>query len=136
MKLLIDTNIILDILMKREPWVKSAAAVLLAVAGEKAEGFITANTFADLYYLLHKHLHDNNKTRQTLRELLMVVSILDVTGIDCEKAFDLPMNDYEDALLACCAKRHKVNYIITRNVRDFAGSPVKTATPKDILESL
>jgi len=131
MKLLIDTNIILDALMAREPWAKSAQAIMLAVAEEKAEGCITASTFTDIYYILRKRLGDKARTKQTLLGLLAVVNVLDVTGADCEKAFELPMSDYEDALLAYCAKRHKVDRIVTRNPKHFEGSPVKVIQPEE-----
>jgi len=136
MKLLIDTNVILDALMVRKPWAASAQAVLLAVAEEKAEGCITASSFTDLYYILRKHLNDNEKTRQALFGLIAVVNVLDVTGTDCEKAFELPMSDYEDALLAYCGKRHKADRIVTRNLKHFNGSPVKIISPEELLKKL
>ena len=136
MKLLIDTNIILDALMNRAPWAKAAQDVILAVAEEKAEGCVTASTFTDIHYLLRKHLKDKEKTKQALLGLLTVVNVLDVTGSDCERAFDLPMSDYEDALLAYCGKRHKVERIVTRNLRHYEGSPVKAAEPEEILRIL
>jgi len=136
MKLLIDTNIILDALMNREPWAKPAQEIILAVAEEKAEGCATASSFTDIHYLLRKHLRDKERTKQALLGLLTVVNILDVTGLDCEKAFDLPMSDYEDALLAHCGKRHKVDRIITRNLKHFEGSPVEAVLPEEILKSL
>ena len=136
MKLLIDTNIILDAMMNREPWAQSARDIMLAVAEEKVEGCITASSFTDIYYLLRKHLEDKKQTKEALLSLLALVNILDVTGADCEKAFDLPMADYEDALLAHCAKRHKVDRIITRNLRHYQGSPVKAVNPDEILKSL
>ena len=135
-KLLIDTNIILDALMNRVPWAKPAQDIILAVAGEKAEGFITASSFTDIHYLLRKHLRDKEQTKQAMLGLLAVMGVLDVNGMDCEKAFDLPMTDYEDALNAYCAKRHKVDYIVTRDVRHFEGSPVKAIQPDEILRSL
>lgn len=136
MKVLIDTNVILDALMKREPWVKQAAAVLMAVAEEKATGCITASTFTDLHYLLRKRLQDKDLTKQTLLDLLAVVDVLDVTGTDCERAFDLPMPDYEDALLAYCGKRHRVDCIVTRNEKHFENSPVKALSPEAFLAAL
>jgi len=136
MKLLIDTNIILDALMNRTPWAKAAQDIILAVAEEKAEGCITASSFTDIHYLLRKNLKDKEKTKQTLLGLLTVVNVLDVTGSDCEKAFDLLMTDYEDALLAYCGKRHKVEYIITRDLNHYIGSPVKAVDPDEILKIL
>ena len=95
-----------------------------------------ANPIDALHSLLRKHLRDKEKTKQALLGLLTVVSVLDVTGSDCEKAFDLPMSDYEDALLAYCGKRHKVDCIITRNLKHYEGSPVKADEPEEILKIL
>ena len=136
MKLLIDTNVILDAMMNREPWAKSAREMILAVAEEKAEGCITASSCTDIYYLLRRHLKDKKQAKEILLSLLALVDVLDVTGADCEKAFDLPMSDYEDALFARCGKRHKVDRIITRNVKHYQGSPVKVVEPEEILKSL
>ena len=134
MRLLIDTNVILDALMAREPWAASAQALLLAAAEEKTEACITASTMTDLYFLLRKHLRDYEKVKQTLLGLIASITILDVSGTDCEKAFTLSMSDYEDALLACCGKRHKADYIVTRNKKHFAGSPVKTISPDELYQ--
>ena len=136
MKLLIDTNVILDALMARKPWAASAQAVLLAVAAEQVEGYISASSFTDLHYLLRKHLQDREKTRQVLLGLLSSVNVLDVNGTDCERAFELPMPDYEDALLAYCGKRHKMDYIVTRNAKHFEGSPVEVILPDELLKDL
>ena len=136
MKILIDTNIILDALMSRDPWEESAQNLFLAIAKEKAEGCITASSFTDLYYLLRKHLHDNEKTKQTLLGLLAVITVLDAHGTDCEKAINHAMTDVEDALLAQCANRHKVSYIVTRNSKHFQNSPVKPISPDDLLKIL
>ncbi|MEG6566304.1 PIN domain-containing protein [Thermoanaerobacterium saccharolyticum] len=62
--------------------------------------------------------------------------MLDVTGFDCKKALKLPMEDYEDVLLAACAKRRKMECIITRNIKDFVNSPVRAVLPGDFLKSI
>ena len=136
MKLLIDTNIIIDAMASRSPWNKSAEALILAIAEEKAEGYITAKTFTDIHYILRKHIMDKTKLKEKLLGLLTVVTALDVYGNDCEKAFELPVADYEDAFLACCGKRHKVDFIVTRNIKHFDGSPVKAVEAGDILKQL
>ena len=135
-KTFVDTNIILDALMMRDPWAEAAQSLLLAVAEEKAEGYITANTMTDLYFLLRKHLHDNEKARQALLGFITSINILDVTGVDCEKAFTLPIPDYEDALFAYCGKRNKMDFIVTRNPSRFKGSPVKIIETDVILQRL
>jgi len=136
MKLLIDTNIVLDALIVREPWAESAQSVLLAIAEEKAEGCITASTVTDIYYILQKTLKDKEQTKQALLGLFASINVLDVNGTDCEKAFELSMSDYEDALLAYCGKRHKADLIVTRNPKHFVGSPVKSISPEDVLKKL
>ncbi|MDR0896468.1 MAG: PIN domain-containing protein [Oscillospiraceae bacterium] len=136
MKALIDTNVILDALLAREPFYEAAADLLLAIAEEKCEGFITASSFTDLHYLIRRSLKDSEKTREILLGLIAVVGILDVTGIDCEKAFDLPMPDFEDALQATCAKRNKMDCIITRNEKHFSASPVLAISPGAFLGRL
>ncbi|GHU86696.1 hypothetical protein FACS1894198_6980 [Clostridia bacterium] len=62
--------------------------------------------------------------------------MLDVNGNDCEKAFELPMGDYEDALQASCAKRHKMDKIVTRDAKHYEGSPVKIVSPEDVVKKL
>ncbi|MDR2493306.1 MAG: PIN domain-containing protein [Coriobacteriales bacterium] len=136
MKVLIDTNVILDALMVRQPWAESAQNILRAVAGEKVEGFITASTITDIYYLLDRGLKDKMRTKQVVLALLSSISVLDVNGTDCRKAFELPMSDYEDALLAYCGKRHRVDLIVTRNPKDFVGSPVNALSPDELLKKL
>jgi len=136
MKLLIDTNIILDYLMKREPWAEAAQEIILAIAEEKIEGYITANSLTDIYYLLRKHLGKKEQAKHVLTGLIEIIKILDVNGADCEKALKLDMTDFEDALLICCGERNKVDHIVTRNLKDFEGSPISVSEPDAILKKL
>lgn len=136
MNVLIDTNVILDAMLSRSPFNEAAQKLFIMVAEEKINAYITANCVTDIYYLLHKYLHDTTRCKEELRKLFTLFNIMDVTGSDCEKALELPMTDYEDALLAACAKRGKIECIITRNVKDFNGSPVKAVSPDDFLRLL
>jgi len=136
MRILIDTNVLLDAMMKRQPWAQSAQDILIVVATGKAEGCITSSSFTDILCLLRKHLKDKNQVKKTLSGLFALVNVLDVTGVDCKKAFDLPMPDYEDALLACCGKRHRVDCIVTRNIKHFDGSPLAVTTPEEFLKGI
>jgi len=133
MNVLIDTNVILDAVTGRIPHHVSAEKLFLLVAEDKLKASITASSVTDIYYLLHKHLHDAYQAKQVLLKLFTLFEVLDVTRSDCEKAISLPMSDYEDALLATCAKRRKLDLIITRNLKDFAESPVKAIAPDDFL---
>jgi predicted nucleic acid-binding protein len=136
MNVLIDTNVVLDVLGNREPFVQHSEAVLTLAAQNRIAAAITANTVTDIYYLLRKHLSDNEAVKTALMGLLELLDVIEVTKADCLKAFDLPMGDYEDALLACCAKRRDAEYIVTRNPKDFVNSPVEAITPGDFLRNV
>lgn len=119
MNVLIDTNVILDAVISRPPHNVSAEKLFLLAAEDKLNAAITASSVTDIYYLLHKHLHDADQAKQVLLKLFSLFEVLDVTRSDCEKALSMPMSDYEDALLATCAKRRKLDLIITRNLKDL-----------------
>jgi len=136
MKLLIDTNVILDACLSRAPWNVNAEHVILACAEERATGCVTASSVTDIYYILSKELRSAEQAKQAVLKIITLLDVLDVTGADCERAFDLPMQDYEDALMAYCAKRHRADLIVTRNPKHFEGSPVKIISPEDVLKKL
>lgn len=74
--------------------------------------------------------------REAVQTLLAIVDVEDIKKADITGAFDSEMSDYEDAVQAQCAKRNKVDYIVTRNVRDFSKSPVAAILPGDVLKLL
>jgi len=106
-----------------------------SVANGTVKGCITANTVTDIYYILRKHL-DKESLKDALRGLFVLLEIAAVTHSECVEALDLSMTDYEDALLSCCAYSWNAEYIVTRNTKDFVGSPVKALTPEDFLLEL
>lgn len=136
MKVLIDTNIILDALMQREPFRIDAEDIIQLAATGAFEGSITANSITDIYYILRKHLQDKQQAKQAILALMSIVTVLDVTSADCERALDSNMPDFEDALLAYCAKRNKMGSIITRNLKDYEASPVEAISPAAFLNML
>ena len=135
MKIVVDTNIVLDTLAHREPFFEQSQPVMQIIAEGKAEGAITANAITDIYYILRKHL-DKDALKAALRGLMELLDIIAVTGDECLAALDLPINDYEDALLSCCARSWKADYIVTRNVKDLTLSAVKAITPADFLKTI
>ena len=133
MNVLIDTNVILDAGLNRIPFNASAEKILLLVADEKVNASITASSVTDIYYFLKRDYHDSDRAKEMLINFFNIFEVIDVTKNDCEKALGLPMDDYEDALLSTCAKRRRIELIITRNLKDFAESPVKAISPDDFL---
>jgi predicted nucleic acid-binding protein len=133
MSVLIDTNVILDAITGRAPFNENAEKLFLLTAEDKINASITANSVTDIYYLTRKYLQSIEEAKIVLWKLFALFQILDVTGTDCEKALELNMSDYEDALIATCANRNKVDWIISRNTKDFINSPVPAITPEDFL---
>jgi predicted nucleic acid-binding protein len=101
----------------------------------KAEGYVSSVTVLDVMYILRKHIKPAD-IRLAVQTFLTIVDVADIRKSDIIGAFAGKMKDYEDAVQAMCANRNKADYIVTRNVRDFAGSPVKAILPYDILTIL
>jgi predicted nucleic acid-binding protein len=133
MKALIDNNVVMDVLMKREPHCERSTACL-KLCGAGITGFITTNQTTDIFYLLCRLGTDEATAKGIIKTLTENLTLVDVLAKDVHAALDSAMNDYEDALAACCAKRVKADYIITRNTKDFEASPVPALTPADFMD--
>ncbi|MDR3084935.1 MAG: PIN domain-containing protein [Christensenellaceae bacterium] len=136
MKVLIDTNVILDALMNRDPWAAAAQELLRYAAMEKVKGFVAASQTTDIFYLLRRAGAEEGSAKEIIKKLTDGVGVSDITPADVQGALASNMPDYEDALLAFCAKRQKAEYIITRNEKDFGRSQVPAISPSAFLEKL
>jgi predicted nucleic acid-binding protein len=132
MAVLIDTNVILDYVLKREQ-AEEALACIEQLLTTKTKSWLTASTITDIYYVARRVLMDSEKAKSVVAKLLNAFLISAVDKTDCLNALDVDMNDYEDALVSVCAKKCKLRYIITQNVSDFENSPVPAVTPADYL---
>ena len=136
MNVLIDTCVFLDLLQKRKPFFTDAHKVMLYAANHAINGFLTAKSLTDLYYLMHRATHDDAETRRILSKLLSVFHLLNTSAIDCQKALLSEVSDFEDAVMIETAQREGMDCIVTRNVKDFAKSPVKVYSPGDFVKSM
>ena len=134
MKALLDTNVILDALMAREPWAATAQELLRTAAMGKYIGFIAASQTTDIFYLLCRQGTDKATAKNIINKLTGSIKVSGITPADVQNALALDMPDYEDGLLASCAKRQKADYIITRNEKDFFQSPVSAISPQEFLK--
>ncbi len=132
MKLLIDTNVILDVLMKRMEFYEKSARVFKLCEIKKAEGFLSATTVTDVHYFLRKAI-PHEQVQETMKTMLAIIDVAAVTKADIHKAFSYGMTDYEDAVQAACAKRIGASYIVTRNHKDYGLSPVKAVAPDELM---
>lgn len=130
MKLLLDTNILVDILSKRAGYEDSLRILQFCEAG-RVEGYVSAVTVTDVMYILRKHI-TLERVREALPTLLSVVDVADVTRSDIRGAFSCDMRDFEDAVQAMCAKRIDADYVVTRNLKDFENAPIQAISPAEI----
>ena len=133
-RILIDTNVLLDYLLEREPFFEDAKEVILSCIDGKAKGCIAAHSIPNMFFILRKDY--NPKERREV--LLNLCKIFDVEGIDKAKLISGLANedfsDFEDCLQMECAKSYEADYIVTRNTSDYATSEVRVITPKEYLE--
>ena len=133
MKILVDTNVIIDALTSREPFREDAEQIFLLAANQIENMYITASSATDIYYLVRKHLHNTEQAKSIMSKLFELFHILDVTSVDCQEALSLEVNDYEDAVLSCCALRNHMDYIVTRNIIDYEKSKTSVILPKTFI---
>lgn len=134
MRILIDTNIILDILQKREPFFTDSYRVLRGAIESDTECLISASSATDIFYMLRKSLGSAQAAKDQLEQLAQLVTFADVQGMDIHTALMRAMPDFEDAVVDAVAERSGASYIVTRNIKDFAGSVVPAILPADFLK--
>ena len=132
MQLLIDTNIILDIALKREPFYKDSATIFKKIDNKSVFGFVTATTITDIYYIAKK-----DKGHSIAIDFISnLIQIVDLIGIDKEivkEALTTNLNDFEDSIQSVASSYNGIDLIITRNTKDFKESKVKAMTPIEFL---
>lgn len=135
MKVLIDLNVMLDFLQRRDPFFDSAAAVMDAVLYGKTDGVLPAHGITTIHYFLARGA-EKQRSREVMRWLLDTFEIASCGKDLLREALSLPMLDYEDAVTALAAQQTGCSYVITRNIRDFVGSPLPAVLPVDFLRVL
>ena len=132
-KVLIDTNIILDIALKRHPFFEEASQIFAKIDKREIKGFITASSVTDIYYITRKSC-GREKTIAFIRELIDVFDVLSVTKESIIDALSTEFKDFEDAMQYCIADMNKIDIIVTRNKSDFEHSTIEVLTPNELLE--
>lgn len=124
----------LDSLLKRDPYTKYADNIFELCASGILHGYIAGHSFSDGYYILRKYFSDEERRKV----LLKVCSIVSVVGIDGRKIVNAlkrsDFSDFEDCLQSECALECGADYIVTRNVKDYALGGVKPITAEDFLK--
>lgn len=135
MKILIDTNVILDVLCGRPEFVDDSLKVFKYCEANQITGCVSALSIPNIVYIMRKEL-DNEKIKDILNTLTSLFTIVDLRESDLIKGADLDFSDYEDALQSICASRVKANYIVTRNIKDFKNSSVPAIKPSELFDRI
>jgi len=134
MRALLDTNVILDFFLVRSPNDTAARKIFELISQEKLAAYVTANSITDIYYIVEKRL-GNNTAREVLKNLFNLLTVIAVDGEDCVSALDLPISDYEDAVVVVCAQKDAVDIIVTNDAEFLTVDPALTraVAPADFL---
>ncbi|MBI5606234.1 MAG: PIN domain-containing protein [Deltaproteobacteria bacterium] len=132
MRVIIDTNIVLDVLLEREPFVQAAVNLFSLAEESVIEAFLCATTITTIDYLLTRSLPAST-ARAALRKLISLFEVASVNRLVIERALESKINDFEDAVLAESGRSAGVDSIVTRNTKDFFGSALKVFEPSEFL---
>ena len=133
MDLLIDTNVVIDVFLTREPFhVMSNRAITLSRRNKIVNNFVSASTITNIYYLTYKNLRNHQVVRNLFKDIFDFVEVVDVTDEDIHKAFAMNWKDFEDSVQYAVALHNNFDGIVTRNMQGFSDSEVKIFTPEEI----
>jgi predicted nucleic acid-binding protein len=132
MKLLIDTNVILDLIFHRVGC-EDSMSLFRKAAQEESSVFITASIVTDLFYIIHKETHDTERTYRIMDNILKLTKVISVTEQDIKDAFEKKWKDFEDCVQYTVAINNKIDYIITRNSKDYINSSISVISPQEYL---
>jgi predicted nucleic acid-binding protein len=131
----IDSDVLLDLMLLREPFLSNSVAILKLCELKEINGFITPVILANTYYVMRRQFNDEH-VRKSLKELLQIISIIQIYKSEIVEALDSNFKDFEDALQNYSAEASgKINIILTRNTRDYKHSKLVVMTPEGFMGS-
>ena len=134
MRVLIDTNIILDFLLQREPFFQDAELLFQAIDYGQVVGYATATTLTDIFYIARRHSRSIEQARQAVSETLRAMEICPVNRLVLESAFGSGLTDFEDAIQIACAVDRGLDAILTRDTQGFVNSSVPVLSVQEFLQ--
>ena len=132
---LLDVNVILDVLQRRQPFYDDSAAVLAAAETGRLSGLVAAHSVTTLFYLLAKY-GSAEQARVHVLDLLSVLGVAAVDGHVLEQALALPYRDLEDAVQMAAARRAGADYLVTQDRAGYAAGPLPARMPAALLALL
>lgn len=133
MKILIDTNVVLDVFLKREPFYNNGAKILNLSKKNDINLYVSASAITDIYYIACQTLKDKSEAKNLLNKLIKVVSVACVSEDEIRNALSLSWRDFEDSVQYSVAVLQEMDGIITRNPIDFKDAEIKIWKPEEFL---
>ncbi|MBQ3451837.1 MAG: PIN domain-containing protein [Selenomonadaceae bacterium] len=134
LNLLIDTNVVVDSFLEREPFLSMSRRAISLSKKYPVNSFVSASTVTDIYYITYKNLKNRQTVRALFKELFKFVSVVKVTAEDIHAAFALDWKDFEDSVQYAVAKSNNFDGIVTRNMEGFTDDAVKIFTPEEVCQ--
>lgn len=134
-KIFIDTDIILDLFTKRDPFYNHAAKLFNLLDSGKVHGYVSSLIFSNLFYIIRKQ-KSRKQALAVLKKLKIIVTVLPVNDKIIDLALSSEFVDFEDAIQYYTAKMNKIDYIITRNIKDFKSSDIQALTADQFLTTI
>ncbi len=135
MKLLLDINLLLDVLLQREPWAGSAASLLTRIERGEASGFVAGHTLTTIHYVVSR-ARDRQLAAAAVTDLLRFLEVVPIEKVDFSQALVLLTDDFEDAVQAAAALKIGADYIVTRDEEGFRGLTIPSVNPGEVLALL
>jgi predicted nucleic acid-binding protein len=135
MKLLIDTNVLLDVVARREPFCEDSSKVWEYVESGRAEGYVSAISFSNVYYVVRR-VAGRRKASRAIELLRQLFEVATVDADTLDRAVDSSLKDFEDAIQWACALQVGANRIITRNTRDYPATRPVAVSPAEFLKTV
>jgi predicted nucleic acid-binding protein len=135
MRILFDTNVLLDVLLFRDPWYQEGYTLWQFHDRSRLKGYVTATTVTDIFYVCRRFATTEGAFA-AVRTCLTAFPVIAVGQEKLERALQLPGKDFEDNLQVVCADALNLEAIVTRNPTDFAHSSIPVFTPTAVLQTL
>lgn len=135
LKLLIDTNVLLDVVLERKPWVEDATALLDAIAKGRAQGYVAAHAITTVHYVVERE-RGRALAATAVSDLVQLLTVVPLTNADFQRALGLGLRDFEDGTQAAACLQLGADCLVTRNARDYKGAPVTPRSPGEVLPLL
>ena len=133
MNLLLDTNVLIDYLGRKEPFFPAAQKIVIAGFFGDARLWAPAQSFVDAFYVLSRYV-ESARLQAAILKALTVIQPVDLTVTSLERAARLGWDDFEDCLIALAAERAGTDYLVTRDAKGFARSTVPAVSPDEWLD--